>query len=258
MKLNFSVPVIALLAGAAIGFCLRPSTTAEQAAPDGDAAAKAHSHSPIADAAGDATIGALRNRIKELEQLLADEAGRHAAPTNMEALAGEPRRGGPGMRFNPREMMERLKTEDPERYAQMTNHMERFRRRRSEQAMSRLDYLASIDLSALGEGAQETHVKLQGLIAKREELEEKMHSDSISDDERDAAFREMFSLEREIRHANHEERANLLAETVRELGFTGEEADDVVATLGDIIEATSSNFGHHGPPPPGGPDGARR
>lgn len=262
MKLNFSVPVIALIAGAAIGFCLKPSQPAETTAAE-TSATKTQAAAQIADASGDAGVEAMRSRIKELEAMLAAAASQNAEKPEPAAQEGdEPGRHGRRERFNPREMMERLKTEDPERYAQMTNRMARFRQHRTEMAQSKLDFLASIDLSSQGEEAQATHSKLQSMIAKREELEEKLHSEDISDEERDAAMQQIFSMEREMRHLYREERSNLLSEVVQELGFSGDDAADITATLSDIIEATSSHFGHGGPGGPGGggrgPGGPRR
>lgn len=243
MRLNFSVPVIALLAGAAIGYCMHSTPPAE---PEAEASATARAPGQISEATGDANVDALRGRIKELEALLADAAKRGEQAAAATENAGE-RRNRPD-RFNPREMMERLKTEDPERYAQMTNRFARFRQHRSEQALSRLEYFAAIDLSALGPEAQETHSRIQTMIAKREEVEDRLHSETISDEEREAAMQEMFAIEREMRGLNRAERSNLISETVRELGYEGEDATVIAATIDDIIEATSSDFGppHHG------------
>ena len=253
MRLNFSVPVIALLAGTAIGFCLRtdPSSTPAAEEPS-DATGRAPSH--IADANADGSVEALRSRIKELEALLANAAKESAekAKAVAESEADGPR-SERRERFNPREMMERLKSEDPERYTQMTNRMARFRQFRTEQALSKLDFLAAIDLSPMGSEAQATHSRLQSIIARREEIEEKLHSETISDEERESVMQEMFATDREMMDLNNQERSNLIAEVVSELGFSGDDADDIVATIKDIIDATSSNFG----PPGGGPGGPR-
>ncbi len=254
MKLNFSVPVIALMAGAAIGFCLRSTPTG-----GGDEAVggeKKHTPSQIQDASGDAAVATLRARIKELEAQLAASSERVGADAPVGNVMEERRE--PQGRFNMREMMEHIKTEDPERYAHMTNAMARFRRHRTEQAQSRLDFFGSIDLTGLGEEAQETHTQLQTMIAKREELEEKMHDETLSDDDREATMREVFAMEHEMRDLYHKERENLITETVRELGFADDDAADVVATLKDIIKATSSNFGPPHGGGPGGPGGRRR
>ena len=258
MKLNFSVPVIALMAGAAIGFSLRTTPGQEG---KGDATdEQTRTHSQIATAENDTSVEALRNRVRELEALLADKAKAEAGGGRAEArpsrsssatdadTSGEERRE----RFNPREMMERLKSEDPERYTQITNRMARFRQFRTEQALSKLDFLSSIDLSPLGADAQASHARLQSMISKREEIEEKLHSETISDEERESVMQEMFATDREMMDLNNVERSNLISEVVRELGFTGDDADDIVATFKDIIEVTSANFG---PPPGGGPRG---
>lgn len=257
MQMNFSIPVIALIAGTAIGYCVAPG-----GAPAGD---EAGGDDPVArksitsvDPASSGLIAELRAKIKELQAELEEKnsiADAFAASEKIDEKGGE-ERGRREFR-SPREFIEEMKKNDPERYAQMTNHMAQFRQRRLERAQSRLDFLASIDMSQLGDEAQATHLRLQELIAKREDVEANLHSEDISDEDREAAFREMVEMEREMRELNRQERDNLIAETVRELGYNGEDATAVVDTLKEIISATG-NGGWMGPGPggPGGP-GAR-
>ncbi len=256
MRLNFSVPVVALLAGAAIGFCLHPAPKAVEGAgdaPPGPAAPAAGR--PIADAAGDAATEALRARIKELETLLADAAKRSdEKPEPPGEDANDGRRERVGFR-NFREEMERMKAEEPERYAQITNQMARARLERAKLVRSKLDFLVSIDPDALAsDDARDTHSRLQSLIARREELEEMLHGESVSDEERGEIVRELISGMGELGELYSLERDSLLAVAVGELGIDGPAVDDVVAVINDIIDATSMGFG---PPRHGGGPGPR-
>ena len=249
MRLNFSVPVIALVAGAALGYCLAPAPErAEGAAPD----VGGEPRGMIADAGQDGVVAALKRRIKDLESQLAEAA--RAKAQNEELVAGDGARK-PEMPQSPKEFFERLKREDPARYAQMTNGMARFRQHRLRQAQSKLDFFSSIDTSFMDSAAKADHDRLVEAIARREEIEERIHDETLSDEAREDVMREMFELDRETRQLNRRERQALLSETVRELGFADDDANAITDTIAEIIDATEGGFG--GPPPrgPGGPGG---
>ena len=243
MRMNFSVPVIALMAGTALGYFLAPE---KAATPE---AQTAHTtKAAISDVGDKASENALRARIKELEQQLAEKVSSEpVATTEAKEVVAENR----PREFNPREMMEKMKQEDPERYAQMTNRFARFRARRAEQVQSRMDFLASIDTSFMSEKAKTTHAQLQSAIVKREALEDQIHSDEITEDERRELFDQMREMDHEMRELNRRERDNLLEETAIELGYQGDDAADIVATIKDIFEATGGErqMGPPGPPP---------
>ncbi len=242
---NFSIPVIALLAGAALGYCFAPQAKKEPAAPAAPAAPKPAQ--TVVQHAPDETLKALRGRIRELEQLLMAEREAHTSSNAAARIATEEHRP-PRMPPSPREMMEHLRTEDPERFAQMTNRMARFRRDRIARAQSKIDFLSSVDTSTMSKEAVKVHEDLQNMIEQREEIEAKMHNPDLSDAEREAVFKEMHEADNVIRRLNAQERSNLLAQTAEALGFSGEDAEEIVATVGEIISATE--MGRHGPPPP--------
>lgn len=128
-----------------------------------------------------------------------------------------------------------------------------FMERRAQRAQSKIDFLSSIDTSVMNQQARETHEALQGLIAKREELEAKMFSPDTPDEDRQQLFQDMRETDRAIREKNDQERVNLLQQTAEALGLSGAEATEMVDTIGEIYEATS-NRGWGGPGP-GGPMG---
>ena len=242
MRMNFSIPVIALIAGTALGYFLSSGPETPDAATE-----SVENKTAIADLGEKASENALRARIKELEALLAEKEASQSSE-KVEVAERRPQN------MNPREMMERMKKEDPERFAQMTNRFARFRARRAERVQSKMDFLSSIDTSFMSEKAKDTHARLQNAILKREALEEQLHSEEISDEERGEIFREMHETEREMHSLSRDERDNLLEETAIELGYEGEDAADIVATIKEIFEATGGDR-HMGPPgPPPGSD----
>ena len=252
MKIRGSgfLPVIALFAGLGVGYCFGLAGGGDKA-PAPAEKSKVPRHAP-ADVGEAASLKALRARVAELERMLSDsEARRPAAETNAVAVAlpgGAPRPGA-----GPREWMENLKKNDPARFAQMTNRFAQFRRRRMERQQRNLDFLASVDTSTMSASAKKTHSALQDAITRREELEEKMHQENLSDDDRQALFNEMRETDHQLRRLRRAERNNLFEATATTLGFEGDDAKEIVSTLNEVVEATESSWRSmrppHDPPP---------
>jgi hypothetical protein len=234
MNIKTLIPfAITLVAGAAIGYCLAPSSPAPAPEPEG----KVVSRRPSADDDGErASNRALRARIRELESMLAKQG------VEVEKREDEPRREGPSPRARDfRSEMERMMKENPERYAQMTNGMAQARQRRLDQVQSKIDFLSSVDTSKMSPEARKTHESLQDMIAKREELEDKMRGAmNMTGDERRAVFEEMRETDGAIRELNRAERENLLVTTAETLGFHGDEATEFVDTIKGIYRSTEN------------------
>ena len=245
----------ALLAGVAIGYFVKDEPIPTEA-PKAEEVAK----KPVADKGDEATAKALRRRIAELEKLLAEKDGAsEIAISNAVAEAVKNRPPEPP-RGNWRERMEEMKKNDPERYTQMTNRFANWRRSRAEQARNKIDFLSSIDVSHMSAGARKTHNALQDLIARREEIEARLQDPNLSDEERGKLMGELHSSHHELMRLNGEERSNLFEETARNLGFEGEDAKEISATIQEVIRATDSGWGgphRHGGGPrgPGGQGG---
>ena len=249
----------ALLSGVAIGYFAKPDPVEADHRERQEAAVKAL----FSDKGDEASLAALRARIADLERRLAERGEANASERteskvesagDRPAEAARPERRGPPTAAEMRERMARFEKEDPQRFAQMTNHFAQMRMRRQERAAMKIDFLSSIDTSGMDESARQTHEALQGLIARREELEEQMHDLDLSDEERAAAFEEMRRNDRAMRELNRVERDNLLAQTSAALGLSGEDAVELTETIKDIIEATEGSFGRgRGGPPPGMP-----
>lgn len=219
--------------------------------------------SAVADKGGAASIQALRARIAELERLLA-EKGDGASPeiSNGVAASVDQPREPERPRGSMQEWMENLRKNDPERYVQMTNRFAQGRQRRAELAQSRIDFLSSIDTSRMSAAAKQIHADLQDLIVRRVEIEEQLHQEGVTDEQRHRLMDEMRETSREERRLNGQERNNLLREVARNLGVKGEKAQELTATIREVIEATDGGFswgghGGHGPPHGSPPGGAR-
>ena len=247
----------ALLAGVAIGYFAGGHGDAAKPA---DVQEKYVAKKAVSDSGEAASLKALRRRVAELEKLLAEKSEKsEVAISNAVAEAVKNRPPEPP-RGSWRERMEAMKKNEPERYAQMTNRFANWRRSRAEQAQNKIDFLSSIDTSHMSAGAKKTHNALQELIARREGIERQLQSQDLSDDERGKLMGELHSTHHELMRLNGEERRNLFNETARNLGFEGEDAKEITATIQEVIRATDSGWGgHHGGghrgPPPGGARG---
>ena len=241
----------ALLVGVAIGYFVKDEPKASAAEP---AKAEEKAKKPVADKGDEATVRALRRRIAELEKALAEQGETaETAVASAEPQARTPDRP----QQNWRERMEEMKKNEPERYNEMTNRMVQWRRDQAARARDKIDFLSSIDTSRMSAGAKKTHDALQGLIARRDNLEAQLQQEDLTDEERGTLMRELRESHRELQHLNAEERRNLLDETAKGLGFAGEDAKEFSATIQDVIEATDSGWGgrRHGGPRGGGPRG---
>ena len=240
----------ALIAGVAIGYFVREGGE-PQKKDDVPPAVRKERAKPISDGGDAATIRSLRRRVAELERRLAETTPGEASTTNAVAVAQQPARPGGGRGgFN--DWLERLKNSDPARYAQETNRIANWRRMRAERARSTLDFLAAVDTSGMSAAARKTHADLQEAVARREELEDSLRREDLSPEQRQQLFREMREVHRDLMRLNGEERANLISETAKALGFEGEDAKEVSATIQEVINATGGGFGvhHRGAPPP--------
>lgn len=241
---------LALLAGVAVGYFVREGGGSAGPVDDSPAAVRKARGGVVADEGDAATIRSLRRRIAELERRLAETSAAAAdSASNAVAVAQRPARPGGG-RGGFRDWLDNLKKSDPARYAQETNRLAGWRRMRAERARSTLDFLASVDTSGMGESARKVHADLQAAVARREELEEQLRQEDLTDEQRRNLFREMREVHRDLMRLNGEERANLIAETAKALGFEGEDAKEVSATIQEVINATGGGFHHNGAPPP--------
>jgi len=254
MKMNFTVPIAALVAGAALGYCCAPRDEAKGAPEPGKAEAKVVK----VGLSDKGSVDALRARIKDLERQLAE---RNAPAEEVEQKVaendedGRPERGPRWNGESMRENIEKFKQEHPEEYARMEQRRQEFMARQAERTKSRLDFLASVNTARMSKEDLETHTRLQELIAKRSNLDKSLNESflDMSDEDRGNMFREMGETNREIRDLNQKERGILFKSLAEDMGLQGEEAKSVSAAVQGILDATSNREGFGGGRGPGGP-----
>lgn len=264
-----AVAVPALVAGALLGYFIRPSDSAapaEKPQPTHEnQSAKKETRRPERDA----DLERLRARVRDLERQLAAAATAAAEKTvetpasNRAERVDMPFRHGPPSAAEMRARFEEMREKDPERYTQMTNNMARWRARQQERLQSQFNLLSNADTAHMTKSQRAVHAKYLDLLAKEEELREMMNPENtdITDEQRDAAFREMRETSHELRKLEKEERDTLLTQTANALGLTGKDAAEVVSAIKAVYEATGQGgHGWHGGPrgPGGGPGGPGR
>lgn len=252
MKRNTLTYLIILLVGAALGaLAMRTFAPSTPQATTADSPKRVHK----IDNRGDrASVEALRKRIAELERQLAQKNGSQQEIVSnavAEALRNAPRGR---MHEPPHERMERLKTEDPVRYARMTNFFARARRDHASRERRKMAFLASVDTSHMSSKAKATHAQYQEMSAAREDLERQLTDPNLTNEQRHEIMQQMHQSGREMRTLANEERNVLIEETAHALGFSGDDAKEMTMTMQDIISATETQHGG-GMPPPGPPPG---
>ena len=241
MKLVY-VAAASLLAGAAAGWLAKPAGTRAS-----DAPADAPKAGNAVDVPASNHEKALRARIKELEFALARKhREERTIPSKRSEAMPEKPESARGRDFGARFLgdVERMKKEEPERYAAMTNNIAAADRMRSERTKGKLDFLSSVDTGAMTPEGKAVHERLQELMVARERLEERRHSlGEMDESERRRYIEEVHETDREIRELSLQERDNLLRQTAGALGFSGGEADEIIETVKGIYEATDNGFG---------------
>ena len=239
---------LALIAAAALGYCLHPA--AEKTA-DKESESVRKRSAPVASDRGDAAkVTALRLQVQNLEARLAESrANEEAAVSNAiaRAMAQRPDRPPPG--GSGRERLEELKKRDPERFAQVTNRLAKMHRERKSRQEARVSFLSSVNTSNMSAQDKETHDEYQELLARREALEEQMHQPDITDDARHELMDEMREIDHQMRTLGGSERKVLLNGVAQAIGMQGDAATELVETVSDVFEATAAGGGPPGPPP---------
>ena len=229
-KNTFLIAGAALLAGIAIGWTVKPVPAESNAAEVQDSGLKKKKR--IADSPA---------RVKNVTTVVTNVV--QSTVTNTIKVA-ESRPRGPGDFMAD---LERMKKDEPERYASMTNRMAQFRNRMTQRTENKLDTLASIDTRGWSKSQIENHEKYQDLLAKRAELMEIVRHDSgATKEERHAAFGELHKLGRELHETGNKERNTLLDKTFQELGYSISDAREIRETIKTIYSTTEEWGGHRG------------
>ena len=206
----------------------------------------------------------LQSRVDRLEHASQDAPAAVVAAGPDNADAEEARGRGRRGRESFEERMERLKTEDPERYAEMQKRREEFEARRAQwqqdranQEAARTEFFASLDLSALPAGQRGQVAQFISDYQTLQEMREARNSGEGPDantEEGRASFQAEFELMRSIMQSSESVRTALVEATMRQTGLNSADSREMAAAIQEIYQATSPGGGPFGGmmPPPGG------
>ena len=235
---NFTPIAMSLLAGTALGYCLRSLSSP---APAPESGWKTALEQVVHRNRGDhAESRVLRTRNKELEAMLAKQ--RAEIEKMIEGSEGQER-----ARSGFRAMLERLKTEDPDSYALMTNSLAQARQSCRERAQSKIDFLSSIDTSEMPSEVRLHHERLLRNIDDKEKIRRQIEDMVVRDMDMDekqlnSLYHSMFKTHVEILTSNRIEREYLFGQIAKALGFSGDDAKEISETAMGICDATDDVF----------------
>lgn len=207
------------------------------------------------DRRNDREVAALRRQIATLEKALKDAGGEVPAPVQpvaSEERAEQRQDRRENRRDGFREQMERMRTEDPERYAEMQKRREEGRRMMEQREQNRMDMLASVDRNLLTPQQRENHDKLVATLTQLQEMRVQRENGTAGE-ETEESRRAMWESLRSLGDMYQQERDTLLAVTAQTAGYKGDQVNEFVEQIKNIYETTSMGFG--GPGFGGGPGG---
>ena len=265
-----------LAAGAVLGYVVRGAMETPVEVPEEVRVVGAPKATPnvapsdAALSAAQANVESLRARVAQLEKLLDEREGNLArlaseAAQAQEAAVAKPAEEteAPARQQRPRESfrerMERMKTEEPERYAEMQKRQTEFRARMHADNEERGNFFASIDTTRMTADQKAGHEKLLAAIKMADAFMDRMRPDAeepLTDEERQAAFAAI----REIGPLMEQERRYILEEVGREYGEDGAEFATYIQNVMDYTTpmprmGRGRGPRHGGPGGPGGPGG---
>ena len=190
---------------------------------------------------------------ERLDALLAEQAQAAEAPAQQAEARPRP--------MGPRERLEQLKQEDPERYAEMEKRRQEAREN-IRQALDRRDsFLGAIDLSLLTPEQQEMHARFVDALAAQQAaidtLNARAEAGEAPTEEERRAMREAM---RQVRGLQDAERDALLSAVAVSMGLEGgEETEAFIGVVKEVYDSTGMmpplRMGPPGggqpPPPPG-------
>lgn len=210
----------------------------------------------VRNAATERDAEALRKRVAELERALAERSSgrnRRPQPAQVEETVTE------GERENNQpqsweDRMERMRTEDPDRYAEMQQRRESFRQSMEQRARDRADFLDAVDVSSMTREQRANHEKLLDAVSRANDLMALMaEGGRRRGEEGDALRQEMGETMASLGQLYESERQYLFEATAKAAGYTGNDVQAFTEHIKTIIENTSAmpSFGRGG----GGPGG---
>ncbi len=193
-------------------------------------------------------------RLKQnLDEKAAEVTRLKAQIENMPRNNDEGRRPNRNMNFQDmrrrgEEFMERMKTEDPERYERMMADRERRQQERQNRINMRDNYLARIDMNRLNSDQRQAVTDYQSLIKANEELMASMREGNNFEN-----MREIGSNQRKINELSGQIRDVLIEQYAD--GLRSGSGAQAAEEIKNILDATSTGGFGGGPGGPGGPGG---
>jgi hypothetical protein len=218
----------------------------------------------VRDEAAERAAEALRKRVAELEKAL---AGGDAASVQQQGQEEPPQTEASREEQDARrrqswdERMERMKTEDPERYAEMQQRREEFRQRMEQRTRDRADFLDAVDKTGMTSDQRANHEKLLETVARVNELTAQMMQSGGRGrgEEGEALRQEMGESMMALGQLYDSERQYLLETTAKAAGYSGGDVSAFTEHIQSIIENTTMMPGMGGQRGGrgGGPGGGR-
>ncbi len=201
-----------------------------------------------ADKAQEALIAALKAKVEALNGELAALRKKPEAEA-VELAESQEKPDEERRRESWTERNERMKTEEPEKYAEMQQRREDFKKKMEQRSNDRRSFLAEIDVANMSPEQQANHTRLVELTDKIDAAMKQMMSGEAENSH--DLRREMFESFGELGELYTSERQYLLEETAAAVGYKGDAATLFTEHLQDIIENTTMQ------PPMMGGRGAR-
>jgi hypothetical protein len=197
------------------------------------------------DAAARASNEALRRRLAALEQELAKQSVKPAEQAEPRPPEVQRQGDGRSRRFPSSADMEKMKTENPEQYAEFQKRREEFRQSMEQRAQERSNFIAAVDTQRMTDDQRENHDRLVATVARLNEMRTQMEQEGF---ERTPEMRqEMGQLFESLGELYGSERRFLFEETARSVGYEGGQVSDFADQMQMIIDNTTmSGFGRHG------------
>jgi len=167
-----------------------------------------------------------------LEELAANDAEIQRLRSELEALQNNPRPS----RESFRDRMERMKEEDPERYAEMIQRRTEFQERIRDDQFNRLTALADVDTSHMTPEELANHTALLDKLSTMWEQTGEFDPENPPDREQ---MREIFGSMREIGDMMDQERTFMFRQLGSDVGLAGSEAEEFASYVESVIEATT-------------------
>ncbi len=198
------------------------------------------------DEATERSLAALRRQVAELERELAQrkvQSGQSEESTMEEVTMPETsdrRERGARDRQSWEERMERMKSEEPERYAEMQQRREEFRQQIEQRVRDRSEFLDAIDVAGMNAEQRANHQKLLETVARANELGAQMMQSGFGRGEDQQDVRQEFGETMGMLNQLYEaERKYLLEATAKAAGYSGNDVPAFTEHIQSIYENTS-------------------